>query len=320
MRLTPIASECSPNTGLTSSDMATFESFEMSSEWMCYAVGFLAKTSATPASVLESTESVPGSGLNMSASFANYDPATSSWRTSQRCLDGEWAEFSETFPRAGTMRNGTLFERPTLVPRTEENGFGLWPTPDTCAGGTGPSALNRHSPRLQDLAKLWPTPNSRDWKDAASRKALIQAAISDAGQVTLPRAVAMWPTLRAADFKGATQPSTTTSNRVANGQANLPEAVQESRRLWPTPQAADNRDRGNMSSKAVLRRQAIGKQIMLSQSVSENSGALNPMWVEWLMGYPPGWTDLRDSETPSCLKSALGSENESLSTKPIIAP
>ena len=30
----------------------------------------------------------------------------------------------------------------------------------------------------------------------------------------------------------------------------------------------------------------------------EDPGQLNPMWVEWLMGFPPGWTDLEDSETP----------------------
>ena len=28
-----------------------------------------------------------------------------------------------------------------------------------------------------------------------------------------------------------------------------------------------------------------------------NTGQLNPLWVEWLMGYPIGWTDLKDSET-----------------------
>jgi hypothetical protein len=28
-----------------------------------------------------------------------------------------------------------------------------------------------------------------------------------------------------------------------------------------------------------------------------NGGKLNPMWVEWLMGFPLGWTDLEDSET-----------------------
>jgi hypothetical protein len=25
---------------------------------------------------------------------------------------------------------------------------------------------------------------------------------------------------------------------------------------------------------------------------------LNPLFVEWLMGYPPGWTDCDASETP----------------------
>ena len=29
-----------------------------------------------------------------------------------------------------------------------------------------------------------------------------------------------------------------------------------------------------------------------------NGGQLNPTWVEWLMGFPLGWTDLSASETP----------------------
>jgi len=29
-----------------------------------------------------------------------------------------------------------------------------------------------------------------------------------------------------------------------------------------------------------------------------NGGKLNPRWVEWLMGFPLGWTDLEASETP----------------------
>jgi hypothetical protein len=32
------------------------------------------------------------------------------------------------------------------------------------------------------------------------------------------------------------------------------------------------------------------------------TGQLNPAWVEWLMGYPIGWTDLKDSEMPSSHK------------------
>jgi DNA (cytosine-5)-methyltransferase 1 len=61
--------------------------------------------------------------------------------------------------------------------------------------------------------------------------------------------------------------------------------------MWPTPQSHDNRDRGCLSTPAIQRRQAKGKQLMLSMVVSEINGQLNPTWVEWLMGYPSGWTD-----------------------------
>jgi hypothetical protein len=67
-------------------------------------------------------------------------------------------------------------------------------------------------------------------------------------------------------------------------------------RKFPTPQASDNRDRGNLSSGATQRRVKKGKQISLSQSVSHTSGALNPTWVEWLMGWPLEWTDLKPLE------------------------
>jgi hypothetical protein len=40
----------------------------------------------------------------------------------------------------------------------------------------------------------------------------------------------------------------------------------------------------------------------------EGSGQLNPTWVEWLMGFPLGWTDCQDSETPSSHKSQNGSD------------
>ena len=64
-------------------------------------------------------------------------------------------------------------------------------------------------------------------------------------------------------------------------------------KMWPTPQASDNRDRGNMSNPSVQRRVAIGKQISLSQSVHPTSGQLNPTWTEWLMGWPLEWTELK---------------------------
>lgn len=41
-----------------------------------------------------------------------------------------------------------------------------------------------------------------------------------------------------------------------------------------------------------------------------NGGKLNPMWVEWLMGFPLGWTDLSASETPSCPSSSTPSSGQ----------
>jgi DNA (cytosine-5)-methyltransferase 1 len=68
-------------------------------------------------------------------------------------------------------------------------------------------------------------------------------------------------------------------------------------KAWPTPQASDHRDRGNLSNPSIQRRIEIGKQVNLSMCVSPVSGQLNPTWVEWLMGWPLGWTDLKPLET-----------------------
>tara|TARA_R100000455_G_C6130094_1_gene27701 strand:- start:99 stop:500 length:402 start_codon:yes stop_codon:yes gene_type:complete len=40
----------------------------------------------------------------------------------------------------------------------------------------------------------------------------------------------------------------------------------------------------------------------------KGGGTLNPTWVEWLMGYPQGWTDLNHLETVSYHKSHTTSD------------
>jgi hypothetical protein len=63
--------------------------------------------------------------------------------------------------------------------------------------------------------------------------------------------------------------------------------------MLPTPTASDSRNRGNPEDECIQRRVAKGKTIELSMTVS---GQLNPTWVEWLMGWPLGWTDLNALE------------------------
>ena len=62
-----------------------------------------------------SRASGPASGTSSRESFANFDPDTCSWRTSQLCLFGGWMPFSEPWPRSGMTRNGNASRRQPLA-------------------------------------------------------------------------------------------------------------------------------------------------------------------------------------------------------------
>ena len=61
---------------------------------------------------------------------------------------------------------------------------------------------------------------------------------------------------------------------------SMPDTKETAFGLWPTPTTQDASNNGGPAQLRLI------------------SGSLNPTWVEWLMGYPPGWTDLEDSATP----------------------
>lgn len=98
--------------------------------------GSRAKTSALPESKPGlAREPVLASGPKSSDLLASYDRATSSWRTSQTCLlallkneAGGLAEYSETWPNAGMMRNGEIFPQPLWDWTKPVSEYGLLPT------------------------------------------------------------------------------------------------------------------------------------------------------------------------------------------------
>ena len=96
----------------------------------------------------------------------------------------------------------------------------------------------------------------------------------------------MWPTPTARDCKGAnslkhlTQPKTPGNNHHVRQLAN---AV----KLFTTPCARDYRTGQRERYENPERMNALNDQI---------GGQLNPTWVEWLMGFPIGWTELNASE------------------------
>lgn len=71
---------------------------------------------------------------------------------------------------------------------------------------------------------------------------------------------------------------------------------------WPTPVASEGRD-NNVSWAALARADKGGRiarrmaSLGLPETQQTAKAALNPNWVEWLMGWPIGWTDCDASAT-----------------------
>ena len=90
--------------------------------------------------------------------------------------------------------------------------------------------------------------------------------------------------------------------------------------LWPTPVASEGKDCG--STWEALARHDKGCRLQrrmatlgLAETQPTEKAALNPSWVEWLMGWPIGWTDcvpLGTDKFRSWQRSHGASSDESL--------
>jgi hypothetical protein len=144
-----------------------------------------------------------------------------------------------------------------------------------------------------------PTPTAGDAKSArnstANRSKLPPTGIH-AGD-TLTDYVTKWPTPTARDWKDTGDLTGVPENSL------LPRVVARvEREQWATPTAHPRTH--------TPRQVDHGEQL-----ANQAGGALNPTWVEWLMGFPLGWTDCGPSETRSSRRSRSGSAGESSTTK-----
>jgi len=151
-----------------------------------YLAGFHAKISAQPAKEMALTVSEVGSGRKWLGLLARYDQDTLTWKTPQCSLVEGLDEFSETWPRWGSMRNGESWERATAVPRTEESESGFWPTPTVCGNYNRPGASATSGMGLATAVKLWPTVCARDFRYPG--KSRLERTGSKSGDV-LPQVV-----------------------------------------------------------------------------------------------------------------------------------
>jgi DNA (cytosine-5)-methyltransferase 1 len=81
-----------------------------------------------------------------------------------------------------------------------------------------------------------------------------------------------------------------------DGGSNSRKALKKRMQTWPTP-----RTKGMCGGSGSWAQLKANTTIEEARAMGAgNGGKLNPMWVEWLMGWPIGWTDLKPLETGKC--------------------
>jgi len=98
-------------------------------------VDFPVRTLAPQEKAQDLTEKGQDSGEKWQGSFTKYNPDSCSWKTHQCSFLEDLDEFSETWPRWGSMRTGECYQLPMLEQNINEKEYGLWPTPTTPSGG-----------------------------------------------------------------------------------------------------------------------------------------------------------------------------------------
>lgn len=132
---------------------------------------------------------------------------------------------------------------------------------------------------------LWGTPTVNDAKNSLTE--------SQRGRGTLTAHLVerMWPTPRAHEVGNYTRDH----GQKGSERPTLTGAV----KLWPTPRTAGMC--GGTGNWEQLKEKCENMEEARKMGAG-NGGQLNPDWVEWLMGWPIGWTDLRELETDRFLQ------------------
>jgi hypothetical protein len=107
------------------------------------------------------------------------------------------------------------------------------------------------------------------------------------------------PTPTVGDSKSARNATAGRTNPESNHHSGV--TLTDYVTLWPTPNVPNGGRRippgSTIKHGMGLTAYRDGKKYQVGLEAVAG-GSLNPPWVEWLMGYPEGWTDLEDSETP----------------------
>lgn len=284
-----------------------------------------ANHSATLESDLEKMTTVT-CGLQHGIASASFDPDDACLRTFQVSLLADISQPSlETWPKAGIVCGGAFYPQPNWERRISEIGSGLLPTPAAqepgwAVGGqveivdkdgNPPTRYNqrwydKNTGRLvqkgiTQVAQMWPTPRASPNENRQTKPTPSQLAGKHG--MNLATSVNMYPTPTAYDANDVKRSPEGGAKRAAFRQSigrdhigtaglsehiwleenNIPLKISQ----WRTPSASVIEPKSNVVK--LTGRTPQDPQVGLADQVG---GQLNPDWVEWLMGWPIGWTSL----------------------------
>ena len=209
-------------------------------------------------------------------------PRSYSLKTSAQSEHGDWTELSKKLPKSGMTVDGVCYPLQTLELTTKENDGSVWlGTPRATEAIRTERFRKGRLPSPEEFVQMWPTPNNRDWKGERRKLTEENPTKGITYGMDLTQAVKMWPTPAASESGRTLEQFEENKTRGTKlGGMGLSIAVQK----WPTPTVDD-------------------------ATVYRGNGALNPTWVEWLMGFPLLWS----KACPTILREITGKKNRKIS-------
>ena len=188
-----------------------------------------------------------------------------------------------------------------------ENYNPIWPTPRAAnpgsrVNGKGGKILNEEVLIKEGLKERGEYANKPEWPTpTSSEKSGINPKTGRGGG--LSRAVkddVAWPTPRSSDSQGGVVKNIMLSEDGSFSRqnedgvrwgVNLRDAAPAYEKKWPTPTASDHKGKNSSIRKSTgkLRTDRLDH---VNEVTGKPALRLNPDWVEWLMGWPIGWTSL----------------------------
>lgn len=174
----------------------------------------------------------------------------------------------------------------TTTPHDFVRHFQMWPTPTINGNHNRKGISAKSGDGLATAVRMWPTPNVPNGGRQANTDRLNivgNCAYREDGtkaQIGLEVAVKLWRTPNARDGEKGW------NSHNSNGSLHLSAQVHQ----YPTPSATDYRTGYREDSEAgIAQREKRSKPL---RPAAAPGTQLNPDWVEWLMGWPIGWTSL----------------------------